>query len=67
MSELTADLVHSALDRARDEVLEAAAKMIEARAQLYRAHPTDAAGVLRAKAEEATDIAAALRALRAKP
>jgi hypothetical protein len=64
MPELTADLVHSAIDRARDDVLEAAAKMIEARAKLYRGHARDESGLLGAKAEEADDIAAALRALR---
>ena len=60
--DLTPAQVTDALDRARDDILESAARMIEARAALYRARPgTDS--MLGAKAEEAEDIAAALRAL----
>ena len=65
MRELTPDLVHLAFDKARDEALEAAAKMVEARAIFYRAHARDdSGGVLEARAAEAEDIAAALRALK---
>ena len=64
--EITPDLVEAALETARDDMLESAARMVEARATLYRGHST-ADPVLRAKAEEAEDIAAALRALRAGP
>ena len=63
MHELTPDLIEQAFARARDEALEAAARMVEARAVLYRGHGADLE--LRAKAEEAADIAAALRALKA--
>jgi hypothetical protein len=61
--ELTPDLVAAALARARDDILESAARMVEARAALYRAHPSHPDAVLAAKADEALDIAAALRAL----
>lgn len=61
--ELTADQVTAALTRARDDILESAARMVEARAALYRAHPSRSDTILIAKAEEADDIAAALRAL----
>ena len=64
--ELTPDLVATALTRARDDILESAARMVEARAALYRARPADADIVLGAKAEEAQDIAAALRALQSR-
>jgi hypothetical protein len=61
--ELTPELVTSALTRARDDILESAARMVEARASLYRSHPRNPDVLLSAKAEEAEDIAAALRAL----
>jgi hypothetical protein len=61
--ELTPDLVATALTRARDDILESAARMVEARAALYRAHPNHSDTILAAKADEAADIAAALRAL----
>lgn len=61
--ELTPELVTSALTRARDDMLESAARMVEARASLYRSRPGNTDIRLSAKAEEAEDIAAALRAL----
>jgi hypothetical protein len=61
--DVTPALVEEALARARDDILEAAARMVEARAALYRAHPGNPDALLVAKAEEASDIGIALRAL----